>query len=83
MTVSTLTGIFLLIRLWRARQEAGAASLIWAILCMAFWSLTYIFEIISPNVGKSSGSKQNTWQFPLFPLRFSFLALSSADAESG
>ncbi len=51
MTVSTLTGIFLLIRLWRARQEAGAASLIWAILCMAFWSLTYIFEIISPNVG--------------------------------
>gem|GEM_PF-634913 len=50
MTVSTLTGVFLLLRLWRVRQEAGAASLMWAILCMTFWSLTYIFEIISSSI---------------------------------
>lgn len=65
MTVSTLTGIFLLFRLWGMRREPGMAGLIWAVLCMTFWSLAYILEIVDENI---------SWK--TFWLKAEYLAIS-------
>ncbi|MBN2387407.1 MAG: PAS domain-containing protein [Anaerolineales bacterium] len=48
-TSGIIIAISLAAHLWRIRHTPGAFSLIWAILSVAIWSFTYIFEIIIPD----------------------------------
>src|ERR1700690_3977333 len=47
---STLIAFLLLIRIWMLRSTPGAYGLILSVACVAEWSLTYIMEIVQPNL---------------------------------
>ena len=47
LSVGFAISAYLIIRLWAIRERVGANFLIWAILCVALWSMGYFFEIIA------------------------------------
>ncbi len=49
---SSLMGLLLLIRIWRARNVPGAYALALSVLCAVEWSLTYIMEIARADMGE-------------------------------
>jgi PAS domain S-box-containing protein len=83
LTVSILISTFLMLRLWSLRTRPGAGSLIIAIIALMIWSMGYILEIVSPQLGaKIVWAKIEYLGFASLPLAiFTFAMIFSRRGE--
>jgi PAS domain S-box-containing protein len=72
--ICTLVALGLITRLWPVRTRPGAYPLLGMISCVAVWSFTAIFEIVTPELaGKVAWSKVEYLAIPFVaPTVFSF-----------
>ena len=52
LLASSLIGFLLLIRIWDLRSTPGAYGLMLSVVCAIEWSLTYMLEIVSPDMAE-------------------------------